>query len=82
MMSLKMKQTAISPERRFLVHICHQFLDALDRNDVDTLQHLAPILRDCADIMPNEACDNLGVPRGSTFARGVRVLAGDQRYQS
>ncbi len=29
-------------------------------------------LRDCRDIQPDDACEDLGIPCGATFADGVR----------
>jgi len=48
------------------------FLYALEANDGPTLRQVAWQLWNCADTLPTWACDSLDVPRGSSYAEGVR----------
>jgi len=67
--------TDASSEGRWATMRDHQvFLDALDENDGDTLQQLAPALAGSFLTMPDDACLNIGVPVNSSFGAGVRAL--------
>jgi len=53
------------------------FVRALEVNDGDTLERLALLLRGSLQKMPDQACTNVGVPLGSTYAEAVRVMFPD-----
>ena len=53
------------------------FVAALEANDGDRLLQLAEILMGSLLVLPDDACLNIGVPLGSTYARGIRVLFPD-----
>jgi hypothetical protein len=51
-----------------------QFLCALDASDDTLLRDLARHLRSCSNILPSTTCVLLGLPEGSTYAVGARVV--------
>ena len=51
-----------------------QFLCALDASDDTSLRDLARHLRSCTNILPSTTCVLLGLPSGSTYAVGARVV--------
>ena len=56
----------------------HQaFLRALENNDGDTLQRLAPVLINSPVKMADHACTNVGAPLGSTYDAAVRAMFPD-----
>ncbi len=55
----------------------HAFLRALDDNDGDKLEGLAPPLYGSFLKMPASACANVGLPAGSTYAAAVRAMFPD-----
>ena len=46
--------------------------EELKAASVNNYDELLGLLEDCDDIMPASLCEELQVPAGSTFARGVR----------
>lgn len=51
-----------------------QFLTALDKHDVLLSHQLAEQLIGCHNLLPGMACDQLGLPRHSTYSCAARVV--------
>lgn len=51
-----------------------EFLMALDGDDTALSQRLAEQLIDCGNVLPGMACDQLGLPRQSTYSRAARAV--------
>ena len=51
-----------------------QFLAALDNGDAAQSHRLATQLVDCRHVLPGMACDQLGVPRLSTYAFAAHAV--------
>jgi hypothetical protein len=64
-------------------HLREAFLDALEGlprepcdADLGELRTAAGRLWNCTDVLPGHVCDDLDLPRGSSYARGARQLMG------
>lgn len=51
-----------------------QFLASLDNRDASLSHSLAEQLSECCDALPGMTCDELGLPRHSTYACAARVV--------
>lgn len=51
-----------------------QFLNALDDRDAVLGRQLAQQLVSCDNLLPGMACDQLGLPRNSTYSSAARVV--------
>jgi hypothetical protein len=51
-----------------------RFLKALAADDYAALRGLSTDLRNCTDILPSSICAELGLPRGSTYAKAARTI--------
>lgn len=51
-----------------------RFLNALDASDEALLRDLARHLQSCTNALPSTTCALLGLPEGSTYAVGARVV--------
>jgi hypothetical protein len=51
-----------------------QFLNALDASDDLLLRDVARHLQSCTNALPSTTCVLLGLPEGSTYAVGARVV--------
>jgi hypothetical protein len=56
-----------------------QFLLALDNGDVALSHRLAQQLLGCHNALPGMACDQLGLPRHSTYSCAARVVLDTSR---
>lgn len=66
-----------SDVKRLFLQVAEGYIkDDYDLRDVcreaDSLEWLYYQLADCRDPMPSDACEDLGLPEGSTYADGVR----------
>lgn len=62
-------------------HLRAAFVDALERlprdptaEDLRELRSAAGVLWNYTDVLPGHVCDDLDLPRGSSYARGARLL--------
>ena len=51
-----------------------QFLDSLDATDPALCQRLAADLQHCKNALPGMTCEQLGLPRGSTYGSAARLV--------
>jgi hypothetical protein len=51
-----------------------RFLDALDANDLALCARLASDLSCCMNLLPGMACEQLGLPVGSTYGSAARQI--------
>ena len=51
-----------------------EFLTALDGDDALRSQRIAQQLIDCDTVLPGMACDQLGLPRQSTYSCAARAV--------
>ena len=56
-----------------------EFLRALDGDDAALSHRLAEQLIDCGNVLPGMACDQLGLPRQSTYSLAARAVIGAPR---
>jgi len=73
-------------------HLRDPFCDYVDSGELPeetshngrdlTIRGLAGLLWNCTDIMPGWACSKLGLPQGSTYAQGARLVRGRLAGQS
>ena len=52
------------------------FLNALDAADSRALLALARVLQNCLNPFPGHACDQLSLPKGSTYGCAARTVLG------
>jgi hypothetical protein len=48
--------------------------DRLREIDIRPVSALLDALADCGDIVPADYCDQLDIPKGSTYARAIREV--------
>ena len=53
------------------------FLKALAADDYAALRRLSTDLRACTDVLPTTVCVELGLPRGSTYAKAARTIVAE-----
>jgi hypothetical protein len=56
-----------------------RFLNAIDAKDIDLCQILAVDLMNCGNALPGITCEQLGLPRGSTYGSGARAVLSMQK---
>ena len=54
-----------------------RFLKALAADDYAVLRGLSADLRGCTDVLPSTVCMELGLPRGSTYAKAARTIVAE-----
>jgi len=59
-----------------------QFLMALDNHDAVLSHELAHHLIECQNVFPGMACDQLGLPRHSTYSSAARAVLSERTLAS